>query len=142
MALSLASAKDYSMQESARYLGAIPPLVELAASYNVSAAEVGRLALLSLRHRNERNAREILSVMRSRRCAYPCARLPWRSLASVAAAKLSGLATPGTDCARLQLTKEGEYVRRSRHALELILILQRAFSQKPTLCVSAQARLR
>jgi hypothetical protein len=59
------------MQESARYIGVIPTLIDMVASYNASVSEVGRLALLSLRHRNECNAREITSVLRCRRCASP-----------------------------------------------------------------------
>jgi hypothetical protein len=69
VALSLAAAKDYNMQESARHLGAIPPLVDLAAGFALGASEVGRLALLSLRHRNGRNGREVEAVVRGRRCA-------------------------------------------------------------------------
>lgn len=38
----------------------------MAAGYCTPAAEVGRLALLALRHRNERNAEEVASAMRRR----------------------------------------------------------------------------
>ena len=69
VALALAAAKDYHMQESARFLGAVPSLVELAAGYSVSAAEVARLALLAVKHHNERNGQEITCVLRSRRYA-------------------------------------------------------------------------
>lgn len=66
MALALSSAKDQDIQDSARHLTAIPPLVEMAAGYCTPAAEVGRLTLLALRHRNERNAEEVTAVMRRR----------------------------------------------------------------------------
>ena len=71
VALALAAAKDGAMQDSARYIGAIPSLVDMVASYNATVSEVGRLALLALRHRNSRNADEILCCMHSRRCAPP-----------------------------------------------------------------------
>jgi hypothetical protein len=74
VALALAAAKDSTMQDSARYIGIIPSLVDMVAGYNSKVSEVGRLALLSLRHRNSRNADEILSSMRNRRCALSLAR--------------------------------------------------------------------
>jgi hypothetical protein len=69
VALALAAAKDGTMQDSAGYIGIIPSLVDMVAGYNCKVSEVGRLALLALRHRNSRNADEILSCMRSRRFA-------------------------------------------------------------------------
>ena len=66
VAMALSSAKDRDIQDSARHLTAIPPLVEMAAGYCAPAAEVGRLTLLALRHRNERNAEEVSAAMRRR----------------------------------------------------------------------------
>jgi hypothetical protein len=67
------------MQDSARYIGTIPSLVDMVAGYNCKVSEVGRLALLALRHRNPRNADEILSCMRSRRFALSFSVQPWQT---------------------------------------------------------------
>lgn len=64
VALALSAAKDREIQDSARHLTAIPPLVEMAACYCAPASEVARLTLLALKHHNTRNADEISCALR------------------------------------------------------------------------------
>lgn len=66
VALALSAAKDREIQDSARHLTAIAPLVEMAACYCAPASEVARLTLLSLRHHNTRNGEEITCALRRR----------------------------------------------------------------------------
>jgi hypothetical protein len=66
VALALSGAKDREIQDSARHLTAIPPLVEMAACYCAPASEVARLTLLALKHHNTRNADEISCALRRR----------------------------------------------------------------------------
>ena len=63
--LALIAAKEVAVQDSARYLGVIPHLAGMVASTGSTVAEVGRLAILSLCHRNLANQAEIKHELRN-----------------------------------------------------------------------------
>ena len=56
--------KDACIQDSTRQLGAIPDLVAMLASDDDTCADVAKLALLALRHRNGVNQLEVVRAVR------------------------------------------------------------------------------
>jgi len=64
VSLALLAAKDVEVQDSARYLGAVPYLVNMIA-FGDTCSEVGRLAVLALRHQNPVNEAEIVNELRN-----------------------------------------------------------------------------
>eukprot|EP00879_Flechtneria_rotunda_P012199 GHRR01012740.1.p1 GENE.GHRR01012740.1~~GHRR01012740.1.p1 ORF type:complete len:515 (+),score=197.13 GHRR01012740.1:1110-2654(+) len=63
--LALLAARDSVVQDSLRYLGAIPLLVDLLASPSASVTEAARCCLSALKRNNTRNAADILASLRS-----------------------------------------------------------------------------